>query len=223
MDAFCGCGGNAIAFARRPENEIAKVICIDIDRSRLRMAANNASLYEIPPSRIIFIEADAVDVLGRCYKKGKLVSSDCSLSKPTMEEVYRGFTIGHITLLPSALDGIFLSPPWGGMSYLQTNNEGYSLASCLKVSSPTRRELQADSKEVDVDGEELLKLAAEAAPGKNVVYFLPRNLNGISFGRSALAAGYRGTIEIEQNYLNGKFKTITAYLSQVQIKGSDGE
>ena len=44
-DAFCGCGGNAIAFAR--QTHITKVIATDIDKDRLAMARHNARIYGV--------------------------------------------------------------------------------------------------------------------------------------------------------------------------------
>jgi trimethylguanosine synthase len=42
IDAFCGIGGNAIAFA----GKLGKVYAIDIDPARLDMARHNAGIYE---------------------------------------------------------------------------------------------------------------------------------------------------------------------------------
>jgi predicted RNA methylase len=58
VDAGCGCGGNAIAFARRG----ATVIAVERDAERLRMARHNAQVYGVA-SRIRFIHGDAVDHL----------------------------------------------------------------------------------------------------------------------------------------------------------------
>ena len=44
-DAFCGCGGNAIAFAR--QTHITKVIATDINKDRLAMARHNAKIYGV--------------------------------------------------------------------------------------------------------------------------------------------------------------------------------
>jgi hypothetical protein len=44
-DAFCGCGGNTIAFAR--QKHIKKVIAVDIHPQRLEMAKHNAGLYGV--------------------------------------------------------------------------------------------------------------------------------------------------------------------------------
>jgi hypothetical protein len=38
-------------------------------------------------------------------------------------------------------------------------------------------------------------------------------LNGISFAEDCYSCGIRGRIEMEQNVLNDKLKTITAYIS----------
>jgi len=216
LDAFCGCGGNAIAFALK--SEISTVICVDYDRNKLRMAAHNASIYEVDPKRIIFIEADSLYVM-RGYSEGRRSLDIESNSKEAIvtEETCKGYIIGGLSLLPSALDAIFLSPPWGGMNYLNEGKMGYEISNCIKVSK-INFQLEGDNPSKAgahngdvVDGDELLLIAARAARQKNVLYFLPRNVNGISLGRSALKAGYTKIFELEQNVLNGKLKTITAY------------
>jgi trimethylguanosine synthase len=53
VDAFCGCGGNTIAFARR----FRRVIGIDNDPEAIRAARHNAALYGVA-DRITFITAD---------------------------------------------------------------------------------------------------------------------------------------------------------------------
>ena len=55
-------------------------------------------------------------------------------------------------------------------------------------------------------------MAAEATGTRLVLYDLPRNTNRESLGRAALAAGYRGNMRLEEHYLNGRLKTVTAYL-----------
>ena len=62
-----------------------------------------------------------------------------------------------------------------------------------------------------VNGAEMLQLAAAATQTKMVLYDLPRNTNKTSLGQSALAAGYRGNIKLEEHFLNGRLKTVTAY------------
>lgn len=62
-----------------------------------------------------------------------------------------------------------------------------------------------------VNGAELLALAASATEKHLVVYDMPRNTNRTSLGQAALHAGYRGNIKLDEHYLNGRLKTVTAY------------
>lgn len=57
LDAFCGAGGNAIAFARMPW--CRKVIAVDLDPARLAMARHNAALYGVA-DRIEFACGDVL-------------------------------------------------------------------------------------------------------------------------------------------------------------------
>jgi len=58
LDAFCGCGGNAIQFALAG----CFVLAVDLDARKLRMARHNARLYDVS-HRIDFLRADAVSFL----------------------------------------------------------------------------------------------------------------------------------------------------------------
>ncbi|KAH8358689.1 hypothetical protein KR093_001730 [Drosophila rubida] len=53
VDAFCGCGGNAIQFAKT----CRRVIAVDIDANKLAMAKHNAAIYGVA-DKIEFIHAD---------------------------------------------------------------------------------------------------------------------------------------------------------------------
>ena len=116
LDAFAGCGGNAIAFAKLPPSIVSHIICIDVDRTKLRKAAHNASIYGIAPNRIVFVEANSVAVMERYYRDGLLVIDppDISARYPP-REMYDDFTIGGIDLLNEIgqrIDCIFMDPPW---------------------------------------------------------------------------------------------------------------
>jgi trimethylguanosine synthase len=197
LDAFCGCGGNTIAFARRPE--VSLVICVDTDLNKLQMAARNASIYNIESEKLLFVHDNAIHVLS-LYSNGKK-SAQQEPSKSNAEEptTLHGYSCNDP--LPERLDCIFLSPPWGGVEYENVGKRHFSLTTHISVQSGVTT--------APIHGETLLTMSAKAM--QQVVYFLPRNLNGISMGRSALQAGYE-TVELEKNVLNGKFKTITAYL-----------
>lgn len=58
VDACCGAGGNAIAFAREGQ----RVCSVEISSSRVRLARENASLYGVA-GRIDFIQGDAAELL----------------------------------------------------------------------------------------------------------------------------------------------------------------
>ena len=72
LDAFCGCGGNALAFARRPE--VSLVVCVDTDLGRLQMAAKNASIYNIEEKKLLFIHDNAIQILSK-YSHGTLIAT----------------------------------------------------------------------------------------------------------------------------------------------------
>lgn len=200
MDAFGGCGGNTIAFARRPE--ISLVVCVDTDMTRLQMAAKNASIYDIPKEKILFVHDNAVSILS-LYANGKLTTSDEQPSTSVSVDDGRGRLHGYSCKgqLPKRLDCVFLSPPWGGTEYESLGKGNFNVKGHISVK---------DAEDHSINGEALLALASKAS--KQCVYFLPRNLNGVAFGRSALQAGYTGSIELEKNVLNDKFKTLTCYL-----------
>lgn len=259
LDAFCGCGGNAIAFAKQPN---ISVIAVDLDRSKLRRAAHNAALYDISPNKLVFIECNVLFILEHCFKNGIFVLDQpietpaaaaalmASMPPPVPTENYKGYKIGGFDLLPAAIDAVFLDPPWGGVDYEVFGKTGYDLARNMRIQRPTQQPTAApntmsntagcseglestffDSFQstprnkqekkaqfnatVDetnsVNGSDLLRIAAAATSTHWVLYDVPRNTNRTSLGQSALAAGYRGNCKLEEHYLNGRLKTVTAY------------
>ncbi|XP_053101931.1 trimethylguanosine synthase isoform X2 [Hemicordylus capensis] len=103
------------------------------------------------------------------------------------------FICGDFMLLASGLkaDVVFLSPPWGGPEYATA--EIFDIQTMI---SP--------------NGFEIFKLSQNIT--KSVVYFLPRNAD---IDQVASLAGPGGKVEIEQNFLNNKLKTITAYFGDL--------
>jgi trimethylguanosine synthase len=250
LDAFCGCGGNAIAFAKLP-NVI--VLAVDLDRDKLRMAAHNASIYEIPANKIVFVECNVLFLLEHCYRNGDFVldqpltTPDAALQlmdampPPVASEVVAGFQVGGIDLLPRRIDAVFMDPPWGGVNYELIGKNGYDLAKHMKIQKPASVKKACEKNGLDgffdtfqaeprsklervaqfnaelddascLNGEELLALAAAATQTRWVIYDMPRNVNREQFGHAALRAGYRGNCKLEEHYLNGRLKTVTAYL-----------
>lgn len=200
LDPFSNCGGNAIAFALR--KEVSLVVCVDTDLEKLKKAASNARIYEVPKEKMVFIHDNACRALSS-YKGGTRVESNSSESNTSYQDTDGcEYKIGSLDLLPTTIDMIFLSPPWGGMDYVKVGKRNYDLT-CIKVEGIDTN---------PVDGDRLLDLAANAVGHKLVALFLPRNINGIALGKSAAKVGYEGPIIVEQNVLNGKLKTVTAYL-----------
>jgi len=233
IDAFCGCGGNSIAFARLNNNkDVAgsntrvKVIAVDNNLSRLKLAANNASIYGISKEDIVLVHADAVEVIN-AYEGGSRKNVQSEI--PTNDrccETYFGFAVGGVELLPDHVDALFLSPPWGGMDYDSNKGKsGFDPVNGITLES------KMHNKEGDVmktNGGELLTMAAKAVLSESkqeglVVAFLPRNIDGISFTRVAVTSDIKGSIELEQNVVNGKVKTVTAYLGPCVSQSLTGE
>lgn len=249
LDAFCGCGGNTIAFGKVPNHLISKVICVDTDRTKLMKAAHNASLYDVPRDKLIFVECNSAFILQHCYRNGKFVLDQPSaklpdhMPKPVMSSIHDGYHIGGIDMLPRRVDAVFMDPPWGGVDYEVLGKNGYDLQKNMKIqvappapepevegicddffdtftSAPQKKMTQKARKAnfnkktegIFIDGKELLKAAAEATSSHLVVYDLPRNTNKTSLGKCALGAGYHGNVKLEEHYLNGRLKTVTAYM-----------
>ncbi|XP_026168794.1 trimethylguanosine synthase [Mastacembelus armatus] len=99
------------------------------------------------------------------------------------------FLQGDFLQLASRLQGdvVFLSPPWGGPDYLTA--EVFDIKTMMEP-----------------DGFEIFRLAKLISD--NIVYFLPRN---VDMDQIASLAGAGGKVEVEQNFLNNKLKTVTAY------------
>ena len=205
LDVFCGCGGNAIAFARK--NRV-KVFAVDNDLTRLKMAANNARVYGLNEQEIIFVHADAVDVL-RSFKKGSRCAGEANghLSS-TANQLASGYRLGGLELLPDRIDSVFLSPPWGGMNY--DSNDTFDPISCITIESK-----HDDGNRTIKNGGELFQMSANAVFSSTngaLVYFLPRNIDGIALGQIAISSNIEHEwFEMEQNVVNGKVKTVTAY------------
>eukprot|EP00543_Licmophora_paradoxa_P001922 CAMPEP_0202454912 /NCGR_PEP_ID=MMETSP1360-20130828/12551_1 /ASSEMBLY_ACC=CAM_ASM_000848 /TAXON_ID=515479 /ORGANISM="Licmophora paradoxa, Strain CCMP2313" /LENGTH=475 /DNA_ID=CAMNT_0049074347 /DNA_START=174 /DNA_END=1601 /DNA_ORIENTATION=- len=260
LDAFCGMGGNAIAFAKIPLQDISLVVCVDIDRAKLKMAAYNACLYDVPPEKIVFVEASSLFILQKCYRDGQLTLDQLKgspLPPQVPTEQCAGFFIGGLGLLPPRIDAVFMDPPWGGVDYNTLGKNGYDLEKHMKIKigpcqpiPPQEGEDEEDEEEEKVNdcffdsfgppnsvnkpkkgrnrkkktfnegeegcqymnGVELLKIASNATATRLIIYDMPRNTNKSGLGHSVIAAGYRGNIKLEEHMLNGRLKTITAYM-----------
>ena len=100
------------------------------------------------------------------------------------------FIVGNFfQVLPTLKpDVVFLSPPWGGPEYLGQEVFDLQLMGGM------------------MDGYTVFKTAKLVTD--NIAYFVPRNTN---VDQLASLAGLGGKVEVEQNLLNRKMKTLTAY------------
>ena len=89
-------------------------------------------------------------------------------------------------------DVVFLSPPWGGPEYL--GQDVFDIQECGGC----------------VDGYQVFRTAKMDT--NNIAYFVPRNTN---VDQLSSLAGKGDTVELEQNILTRKFKTLTAYYGEL--------
>ena len=176
MDAFCGVGGNTIAFAKTcqrgmrsihhgcldgdPHFYLDVVIAIDNNPTRLALARHNAQIYGVA-DRIEFILADYMSFAKSCLSS-HLPSSQGNDSRK--------------------IDVIFLSPPWGGPSYLSAgtaspfkgehDEENYSDGAEIEEGKVEYSPYSLSSMK-PVHGAELFHLSRKIT--KNVAFYLPRN------------------------------------------------
>lgn len=102
FDAFCGVGGNTIAFARHLN---VHVFACDTDKERLSMASHNARVYNVSTA-VSFLHGDALGIMNKAILKD-----------------------GRSPFSTRKVDIIFLSPPWGGPEYRSA--ETFDLRSIL--------------------------------------------------------------------------------------------
>lgn len=162
------------------------------------MARHNALQYGVA-DRIEFILCDFVSfaqALVRSAKGGKAGAADRPLH---------------------GIDSVFLSPPWGGISYLSLKTNPANLSTPTQESSPavsaTPEGTAADADAPDVyplaalaplHGKELFSLAR--AITRDVAYYLPKNAD---LAECAALAEAGETVEVEEEWMGGKLKAIT--------------
>jgi trimethylguanosine synthase len=227
LDAFCGVGGSAIAFAMTCQRGMYRVgplqssqaddylvITLDTSPTRLALARHNAQIYGVA-DRIEFVLSDFLSF-------AKSYNSLPSLSRH-----------GNTKPLDARkIDVIFLSPPWGGPSYIN----GFS-----GVSTPWTDDIipapTSDSNHPSyslssiqpIHGAELFDLARKIT--RNVAYYLPRSTrieevsallsdeeSRTGSGRTESATPER--VEIEEEWMGGKLKVLACYFGGL-VRGQE--
>ncbi|KAL1831786.1 hypothetical protein ACET3Z_001437 [Daucus carota] len=107
-------------------------------------------------------------------------------------EDYIEFIVGDFFQLAPSLKGdvVFLSPPWGGPSYIQSQKF------TLDMLKPK-------------DGWSLFQAAQSITP--NIIMFLPRNVDINQVAELSWLSSPPLDVEIEENYVGENAKAITAY------------
>lgn len=167
------------------------VIALDVSPVRLALARHNAALYGVE-DRIEFVLADFF-----------------SFARTVKQRARR------------AIDVVFLSPPWGGPSYLSAKSASPSksqLPTSASSSALACDPHSAASEETHaeyslehirpVHGAELFKIARGLTP--NIAYFLPRNSSVDEISR-LLADAPNERVEIEEEWMGTKLKALTCY------------
>lgn len=102
IDAFSGCGGNTIQFAK-----YCPVISIEIDPIKIAMAKHNLEIYGIPSSRVTFIQGDVLETF-KSLQFAKDYRSLVFMSPPWGGPSYSGKTVYSLNdLNPYAFDVLF--------------------------------------------------------------------------------------------------------------------
>jgi trimethylguanosine synthase len=112
LDAFCGVGGNTIAFARCAG---VYVMAYDNDKTRLDLASHNTAVYGVHDT-VNFVHDDVIAVLTTAASGTAAAANGNRQTSP----------------LGNHVDMIFLSPPWGGPEYMDLDT--FDLRSSVLVS-----------------------------------------------------------------------------------------
>ncbi|KAG5638594.1 hypothetical protein H0H81_011680 [Sphagnurus paluster] len=191
LDAFCGVGGNSIAFAKTCQ----RVIALDTSPTRLALARHNAQIYGVA-DRIEFILCDYLS-----FSKSYLALPHTRRSRN--------------------IDVVFLSPPWGGPSYLSGATTEAESSTGGDVTTKEHPEYSLSSIQ-PIHGAELFQLTRQITP--NVAYFLPRNtrLQEISDLLQRGPAphsddGGAEHVEVEEEWMGSKLKALTCYFGGLVV------
>jgi trimethylguanosine synthase len=174
---------------------------MDISPTRLALARHNAQIYGVA-DRIEFILSDYISF------------ANAYLSSPTnaREESTR------------KIDVVFLSPPWGGPSYI-SGNPTPNTSSPTKDQTETQPFVEAHpsyslSSIQPVHGSELFQLSRRIT--RNIAYFLPKNmvleeisdlLDSESTATTEVEDGSEEPewVEVEEEWMGTQLKALTCY------------
>lgn len=158
------------------------VIALDTSPTRLALARHNAQIYGVA-DRIEFILGDYLQFAESYSSREGMVRK---------------------------IDVVFLSPPWGGPSYLTASSRP---ASPVKPSAEATKEDEEHpsfplSAIQPIHGAELFQLSRRIS--KSIAYYLPRNVD-LDEVSALLSSDEKEKIEVEEEWMGGKLKAVTCY------------
>jgi trimethylguanosine synthase len=116
-----------------------------------------------------------------------------------------------------SIEVVFLSPPWGGVDYLKANaadatalDPDTSLDENNDRHNNNHNHYQLDALQ-PLPGTELYALARSLS--QNVALYLPRNVDV----NQVAALSPDETVELEEEWMGGKLKAITAYFGDLVV------
>jgi trimethylguanosine synthase len=188
------CGGHLTLFPS------LAVIALDNNPTRLALARHNALQYGVA-DRIEFILCDFVS-----FAQALVRSAAGGKAGPANRPLH-------------GIDSVFLSPPWGGISYLSLKTNPANLSTPTQEIAQAATGLTPDEAAVpDADAPDVYPLAALAplhgkelfglarAITRDVAYYLPKNAD---LAECAALADEGETVEVEEEWMGGKLKAIT--------------
>lgn len=211
IDGFCGAGGNAIQFAKLFPN----VIAIDKDPVKVYLARNNFRVHGLScvdrdersslqsdvsalDPNVLFINDDYFEAI-KCLDG--IISGTTSVANGATTEALESFLRPLLHRHHGQLHFyLFLSPPWGGPSYL--NRASYNINSMMD----------------GIGIRNILKPSFSFC--QNFCLFLPRNTAAKHLKKLAAFLPSRldsdgnvlsRVVNVEENYMNDKCKAITVY------------
>ncbi|GAC99045.1 potential TrimethylGuanosine Synthase [Pseudozyma hubeiensis SY62] len=210
VDLFAGAGGNAIQFAFT----CAKVIAVELDEVKLKLARWNAMVYGVE-DRIVFVQGDSLGLLkAMVQRREKGGGGD--------EVVWKGLTASQL----DDVQAVFLSPPWGGVDY---------------AAQPTTPSLEQSNYHLSsiqpIDGLSLFAQVTQAFHTNNIAFYLPRNTSlselshlttlldpaRSSSSSSSTSSNTKMDVKIEYQYVNNgkKLSSLTAYYGDLASDWDD--
>ncbi len=182
-------------------HKCATVIALDTSATRLALARHNAQIYGVA-DRIEFI---LTDYLSFAKSYSSLPHSSTTRNSPTTRKI----------------DVVFLSPPWGGPSYLSGSVDDLSnqnITSLTPKTPPDEHPSYSLSSIQPIHGAQLFNITRKIT--KNVAYYLPRNTRLDEIGALLTDEGVAASetspeiaekVEVEEEWMGNKLKALTCY------------